>query len=94
MNRLHSQTKSGARVADVLSADAGKRGIELDFMQRINALLFRATKSGLERADRQATVAIQAADTHDRIESPIYAKMARELEKTVPTAKGFGRFRE
>jgi len=87
----HQEMTTGFEVkADpALSADPGKRRVELEFVQRLLDLAFNAVEfAGATRPPRD-TFAVGFA----RMNDPRFVQLSHELEKSVPERSGFGKFR-
>ena len=91
----HRQTEPtpGSAVAEVLSPEAGKRGIELAFLERVTKAAFSAAVAAVEAG---ASVARKEkfSTAYTRMRSPVFEKVSKALEHTVPEDAGFGRFRD
>jgi hypothetical protein len=86
------QAKQVAAWSEVLSADESTRSIELALLRRV--LVHSGLGSGKAFAKARATLTDEAhLAVYEGIRSPVYADMAREMEKSVPADADFGPFR-
>lgn len=87
----HSDFAEAASPADVLSDEPARRSVELAFLRRVNEAS-EATGTAILGKAAQAegdTVANMA-----RMQNPVFKRLARALEQSIPADRGFGRFRQ
>ncbi|GAB3645169.1 hypothetical protein [Ramlibacter alkalitolerans] len=99
MSALTSHIRDSERtppvVSEVLSDDAYKRGVELAFYERMVRLTFMVSRASLRAAREQRGDAL-TADVQAHLQahrSPMFARLARAMEKEQPPSPDFGQFR-
>ena len=82
-------------VSEALSEDAYKRGIELAFYERVVKLTFLMSASTLRAAKlrKPADLDSEVAAQLQEHRSPLFARLARAMEKDMPPESDFGPFR-
>ena len=89
---LRRHPKHSTAWSEVLSPDESTRSIELALLGRV--LVHSGLKAGKAFAKVRATLTDDAhLEVYEGIRSPVYANMAREMEKSVPADADFGPFR-
>lgn len=89
---LRRHAKHDTVWSEVLSADESTRSIELALLRRV--LVHSDLEAGKAFAKARATLTDEAhLAVYEGIRSPVYANMAREMEKSVPADADFGPFR-
>ena len=83
---------SNLEAMEVFSANPEVRKIEISFMQRFLQV------SAEQSAEALAAVSGDACEqrfssTFARMQNPLFARISRALEATVPQTEGFGKFR-
>ena len=79
------------RQQDPLSAEPGKRSVELAFLSRLMDAAKTAGAAVLKRADRGAP---SVANSLEQMQNPVFQRAARAMEQSIPVKTGFGRFRD
>lgn len=92
--RLQSQIKllENQGLANLLSEEPEKQSIELSFIQRCMQMNKVETAKVLALAAR-VTPEQRFSAAFACIQSPIFTKIARVMEHSVPETSGFGRFK-
>lgn len=102
-NPRSGESQPGKALGDVLSADATKRDVEVAFVGRfmkavvksnrvtVKSLMVSAAREGASFG-KDAMAAKVEAD-YAMMRSPAFEKLAKELEKDLPTDATFGKFR-
>ncbi|MEO8013174.1 MAG: hypothetical protein ABI642_03425 [Polaromonas sp.] len=95
-------------LGDILSEDSTTRVVEIAFMERYVKAAFKASKMTLQLARLQSERSLAKSGAHDKgageleahamtdfalMRSPAFAKIAREMEKNIPSDATFGKFR-
>jgi hypothetical protein len=91
-NNTRSDSAEAASPADVLSVEPARQSAELAFLRRIADAAEATGKAILSKAAQAegGTVAVQLS----RMQSPVFKRLARALEQSIPDGTGFGRFRQ
>ncbi|OWQ89377.1 hypothetical protein CDN98_02215 [Roseateles terrae] len=79
------------RQPDPLSAEPGKRSVELAFLSRLMDAAKTAGSAVLKRADRAPS---SVATSLEHMQNPVFQQAARAMERSMPVNTGFGRFRD
>lgn len=85
---------STTAVAEVLSDDAYKRRVELAFLERLvrQTELRSAVQLNGARAHKRIGLERDVLQVLHDVRSPVWKSLARQLEKTQPPERDFGRF--
>lgn len=88
----HLDSAESASASDLLSVEHAQRSVELAFLRRITKAAKVSGTAILGKAadDEGDTVAKNLA----RMQSPVFKRLARALEQSIPDGAGFGRFRQ
>lgn len=88
----HLDPAESARPADLLSVDPAQRAVEIAFLRRVTDAAKVTGTAILDKAahDEGDTVAKNLA----RMQNPVFKRLARALEQSIPDGTGFGRFRQ
>jgi len=85
---LQHPSAHGPDVTEAFSPEPDKRKIELAFVHRLNTAVAAAAADVLGSSRKEQTISSELA----AVRSPVFAAMARQLEKSVPDDADFGAF--
>ena len=80
------------RFANLLSAEPEKQSIEVAFIQRC-LQTNRAETAGVLAMAARVTPGQRFSAAFAQMQSPVFTKIARAMELSVPETSGFGRFK-